>query len=571
MMQTKKITTHRWSELNVGCEACHGPAREHLLWTKNNEKNKPALSKTKHAGFDFSFKTATIENQIEVCVPCHSRRTGLSSAFKPGQQIMDHYMPSELRAGLYYADGQILDEVYVYGSFIQSRMYQAGVVCSDCHNSHSGKVKFEGNKLCTQCHNVKGSPRFKTLTKKSYDDKGHHFHQTNSKGAQCVECHAPQRNYMQVDPRRDHSFRLPRPDLSEKYNTPNACNNCHKDKNAKWAAATINKWFGSKRKKDRHFTETFYKARQGDKTAEKSLIAIVNDQSNPAIVRATAIQLIRGSELSSGSAIMAAIKDKNALVRLYAADRLIDLPITQRIDMAFDLLEDPLRTVRIQAARAVADLPVTQLDAEQNAYIKKGLQEYYDAQEMIADTPGGQLNLGVVYTKRKKFDAAEASYIEAIKLDPAFIAARFNLANLYNMLGENKAAINILREGIKIAPKEGELYYSLALVLVEEEKLDAAAKQFKQAVALIQDRPRMFYNYGLLLQNLNRTDEAGSALHKANKLNANDPDIVFALAIFYAQQQRWQQALPHARHLISLLPKKPGPKKLVADIQAQLK
>ena len=566
---TKKSYNTRWFEIDVGCEACHGPGSNHIKWAKTNKSTKQ--SKTSNYGFDFNYKTASADEQIEVCAPCHSRRTRLSDEFVPGKAFMDHFLPSHLRPELYYADGQILDEVYVYASFLQSSMYQAGVRCSDCHNVHTTKVKYSGNKLCTQCHNSNGNTRFKTLTKKNYDDKNHHFHKNDSKGAQCVECHAPERNYMGVDPRRDHSFRIPRPDLSVKYETPNACNKCHTKKDAKWAANTVNKWYGKKRNKDRHFTNVFYKARKGDATAEKQLISIANNQSNPSIIRATALQYIRGTEPDSGNAIMKAVKDKHPLVRVYAADRLVDLPPAQRIDLAFDLLKDPVRTVRMSAARAVADLPVMQLSGDQNAYISKALQEYYEVQQSIADMPGGQLNLGVVYTKRKKYDQAEQSYIEAIRLDPAFLPGYFNLANLYNELGENDSAIKLLRKGISIAPKQGELYYSLGLLLVEEEQLEAAAKALKQAVTLIKDRPRMYYNYGLLLQNLNRRAEAKDALHNAYQLSANDPDIVYALIIFHTQQQGWQQALSFAEELVALLPERPEPKKILADIQAKLK
>lgn len=222
----KKTYKTQWSEINVGCEACHGPGSKHVAWA-NKKSNE-----LKNYGFDFSYKTASADQQIAACAPCHSRRTSLSTSFQPHQPLLDNFLPSHLRPGLYYPDGQILDEVYVYGSFLQGSMYQAGVRCSDCHNVHTAKLKLTGNKVCTQCHNPNGDSRFKTLIKKDYDNKSHHFHKTNSMGAQCVECHAPERNYMVVDPRRDHSFRIPRPDLSIKYDTPNACNKCHTNKDA---------------------------------------------------------------------------------------------------------------------------------------------------------------------------------------------------------------------------------------------------------------------------------------------------------------------------------------------------
>jgi predicted CXXCH cytochrome family protein len=213
----------------------------------------------------------------------------------PGRPLYDTFRPEALRAGLYHADGQQLDEVYEYGSFRQSKMYQRGVRCSDCHNPHSGKIKAEGNAVCTQCHRPEANPRFPSLAHKVYDAPVHHFHQAGSPGAQCVSCHMPTRDYMIVDARRDHTLRPPRPDLSVKIGTPNACTGCHRDRTAEWAAATIVKWYGPDRPRGtRVAARSGGRGGQGARDAAPAIMAVAGDRDIPAIVRATALGLLRG-------------------------------------------------------------------------------------------------------------------------------------------------------------------------------------------------------------------------------------------------------------------------------------
>jgi predicted CXXCH cytochrome family protein len=151
----------------------------------------------------------------------------------PGQWLSDTHVVSELSRGLYHADGQMQDEVYNYGSFKQSKMFAAGVTCSDCHDPHSAKLKASGDGVCLRCH-----------SSDKYATAAHNHHHATKASIGCVSCHMPTRTYMVIDPRHDHTLRIPRPDLSVKLGTPNACNDCHTDRPAEWAASAIESWYG---------------------------------------------------------------------------------------------------------------------------------------------------------------------------------------------------------------------------------------------------------------------------------------------------------------------------------------
>ena len=265
---------------------------------------------------------ARSHDEINTCAPCHSRRHSITNDYQPGQPYLDAYVPSLLEEGVYYADGQILEEDYEWGSFIQSKMYHEGVTCSDCHDPHSAKLPpVNLNAVCGKCH----SPA-------KFGTEQHHHHKPSSAGALCVNCHMPTHTYMVIDVRRDHSFRVPRPDFSIAYGTPNACNQCHKDKSAHWAADTVVKWYGPNRRQEAHFVEAIDAGRRGLPNAEKSLTALITDSAKPGIARATALNLLPDYLTpSSLPAVQAALGDSDALVRREAVRALEPLPPQDRV------------------------------------------------------------------------------------------------------------------------------------------------------------------------------------------------------------------------------------------------
>jgi predicted CXXCH cytochrome family protein len=490
--------------------------------------------------------------QIEACAPCHSRRQRLTDGEMPGKPWLDDYHPALLREGLYYADGQQQDEVYVWGSFLQSRMYAKGVRCSDCHEPHSLQLRAEGNALCAQCHRPAGNERFPSLKKADYDTPAHHHHPEGSGGAQCVTCHMPARSYMVIDSRPDHIFRIPRPDLSVKIGTPNACNGCHDKKTAQWAADAIAKWYGPGRRQEAHYGEVFAAARTHRPGALSGLEHLVSDRDVPAIVRATALELARAYGPAGGRLGVQARDDPDPIVRSAAASALAAVPVDQRALYAAPLLRDPIRLVRIEAATSLVDLPLTGLKPDDRAAFDRAYAELLASNQSLADMPGSQMNLAGLARQRGDLAVEEAGYRRALAMDPYFAPGYTALAGALSNQRRNADAEAVLREGIKRVPKEGSLHYSLGLLLAEEKHDTEAIVELQKAAELTPGQPRILYNLGLLQQQRGELSQAEDALAKARALG--NGDATQALASLYLKQGKFALASPLVEELAAANP-----------------
>jgi tetratricopeptide (TPR) repeat protein len=563
-LETDSYSTS-WSEINVSCQACHGPGQRHVEWAEAEQTGD--AEELNNYGLLVDYANNNSFYEVDQCAPCHSRRARLDDDYVHYGPYLDDFQAEVLQEGLYFTDGQIQDEVYVYGSFLQSKMYSKGVRCSDCHNPHSLELWVSGNAVCLQCHQNQPVEAFPTLVQKDYDSPEHHFHPEGSTGSECVNCHMPDRTYMVVDPRRDHSFRTPRPDLSVRLGTPNACTLCHQDESAEWAATAVAEWYGLPKDNEKHFGEIIAAGRSGSPQAREDLSTLVKDQDSPAIVRATALGLLSRFGPDVRGTMSSALSDQNPIVRLAATrgfDGILDGP---SIDLVASLLDDPLRAVRSEAARVLSSAPRSSLKSYQRRSFDKALSEFIKAQNAMADLPGAHLSLGNLYAGMGKNEEAIREYEIAVEMDSLFLPARLNLANLYNQVGKNMLAEEMLREAIRAAPDQGEIYYSLGLLLAEEERLAEATELLGNAVRLLPGRARIRYNYALALQQLGRPEESVNVLLRANRTDPRDPDIVYALTIFYYQQENWERALFFGQKLSQLLPNEPGPAQLLRQIK----
>lgn len=565
-----------WTELNVSCQACHGPGKNHVIWAKNPEKIESTEEKYR-LRVDFKLNKLNSRYEIESCAPCHSRRSRFSKRYPHHGSFEDHFRLQTLEEGLYFADGQIREEVYVYGSFLQSKMYGQGVSCSDCHDPHSLKLKKTGNDLCTQCHRSQRPLRdFKGIKLANYDSPSHHFHSKNrntklkGQGTECVSCHMPERTFMIVDPRKDHSFRVPRPDLSIKLGVPNACTQCHTDQSNQWASEKIKTWYDSPPKKI-HYGEVIHSAQKRTSKAEGQLVGLIKDLDQPDIVRATALDLIKNYGRSGLDLRISSLKDKSPLVQAFSVRSFELLDSQIKLDHLGPLLNDKIRVVRMETARVLASTSPDELDQQYRDPFRTALKEFVSGQEWLGDMPASQFNLGILETIRGNLHEAENLYQLTLKMDPSFFPAYMNLGNLFNRQGRNKEAEQMFRNLTERQPEEGEGYYSLGLLIAEMGKIEEARISLAKAVQLLPNRPRVRYNYALTLQHLGIRSEAEKSLLEAHLLDPKDTDIVYALAVFYIQERNWNKALSYANKLKNLLPPNiPGPKQLIDHIESTM-
>lgn len=476
-----------WSELTVGCETCHGPGEAHVKWAETHEMVKDSSGRLDSFGLLAALAKGKQASQINMCGPCHSRREALEAhSTLPTSLYADNYKLSTLDWNLYFPDGQQQAEDYVLGSFLQSKMYQKGVTCTNCHDPHSGKLIAEGNAVCTQCHNETGREEFPSLKLANYDSPEHYHHPRGSPGAQCVSCHMPVRTYMQVDARRDHFFRIPDPLLSRKVGSPDACLSCHAGKDADWAAAEIHKWAPEKILARSAYAELFDAVhKEGlDQGRLGELAQLAGDTSKPAIVRATALREIGDQAdpvtIQSLSGLLA---DDSALVRSIAIRLWRVMPDTERLAALQPLLSDPVRSVRIAAALALVNIPQASLTAEQGSALKPALDELKASMQANADFPEGQMAIGGLAMTTRNWSAAQAAFAEAVLMDPQLVQAWLARATIAEALGDVREATSILLDARKNNPDEININSQLAQLLLRQGRQSEAVPVLKNIIS----------------------------------------------------------------------------------------
>jgi predicted CXXCH cytochrome family protein len=562
-----------FSEINVACEACHGAGSRHVEWAKQAKAPYPpqddkglAILKTgwkeawkfpaadaKHAERDRPVGAAA----MNTCAACHARRSTIAESVTPGAPLEDTHRAALLTPPNYFPDGQQREEVYVWSSFLQTRMHEKGVTCMDCHEPHALKLRAEGNALCGRCHNAA-----------VFDTEKHHFHKAGTKGAQCVECHMPERNYMVIDARRDHAIRVPRPDLSAALGSPNACTQCHAERKPDWAAAAMDKWYGAAwRRRPQYGTTLHAAATQGAK-ALPSLLALAGDPAAPAIVKASAATLAQPYVSPANlPALRNLLVNVDPTLRIAALGLLEPFEPAVRVQSAARLLADPVRGVRVEAARLLADVPDDRLSAEERGNRDKAIGEYVASLQQDFDWPAANVSFGNLRMRQGRSEEAIAAYERALSLDARFAGAYVNLADAYRSLGREADSEKTLRRGLALLPRAADLHHALGLLLVRKRDGAAALKELALAAKLAPDNARYSYVYAIGLHSSGRRGEALSVLRTADKGHPYDPGILSALVSMSREAGNTKDALVYARKIAEIYPNDPELKRLLSELE----
>lgn len=516
-----------WEEINVSCTSCHSVPQNHsevktkkgnrlikesLIWLRGKDNNIAQLHNLD--GTLASLDSIRMRSQeMESCFACHSLRLPLTNDFSADESYLDQFHPTFLGAPIYYPDGQPKEESFVLGSFLQSKMFKAGVICSDCHNPHTLELKQDDNAVCLQCHKPS-----------EYQKEKHTGHPIKSDASKCVSCHMPETNFMHIDGRRDHSFRVPNPLISEAYGAPNACLNCHSDKNNMWSKSKIESWRGEPLSVDNE-VNNLLRIFNGSPVSQDEYINTINSEVLTEFQRASALlhaknllNLIPISQLIDWS------KSSNPLIRLSLAQSLLYVQPKKRELLIHQLLEDEYKAVRVAVAQQSGEVKIPD-DLFKEALVVNQLNSWRGE---------ANINLANLFESRQEYLKSIEALQNSIEIDPYFETAYINLADLYRLFGNIEGEKQTYNSGLIKTPKSAPLNYSYALHLIRNNNLIAAIKHLE--ISVREEPSNSTYAYALFLA-IERNGDIEKALSRIMKFTKNYPskDII-ALGIELANR-----------------------------------
>lgn len=550
-----------WSELGVGCEACHGPGSAHLIWANGEleDINKGLLRQfDERKGMHWLHEVERVTAQrsvapassIEqpVCAQCHSMRSQVAEGVQQGGQFLDYYRPELLRDPLYHADGQQREEVFISGSFAQSKMHSAGVTCSDCHEPHSQKLRADGNALCATCH-----------SSTHFDQPSHHFHAADSDGAQCVNCHMPQTRYMVIDDRRDHQLTVPRPDVSVELGTPNACTGCHVERDADWAAERVEEWYPKGQWRQAHFASVLAAADADEPGSQTGLEVLLQQPQLSTVVRASALTRLHLEDTPRArELLMRESTNPDSQVRLGVVAALEQAPLSLQQQLLPPLLNDEFRSVRSAAARLLAGTPIP---AASQSAMTDALQEH-EAELALHSERADYLNqVALMRLRQQRPEEAEAQWLLALQRDSMHSSSYLNLADLLRAQAREPEAERLLRRGLSQLPNDANLHFALGLSLVRQQEHAEGIASLEKAYLLQPESLRIAYVLAVALEP-NDPATALTILAKSIDVYPHDVDLLWAAASFSWRDNQITQARQYVQQLLKVNPEHLGAREL---------
>ena len=520
--------TATYSEVNVACEACHGAGGDHIrLVREDSHRTVP------HAGFPngptqrVAWRFLPGEQiaapdrrgsarEIDMCGGCHALRTPLTDT-PMGQGFHDAYRLELAREGLYFLDGQIREETFVLGSFLQSRMHARGVTCSDCHDPHSGAPLAAGNAVCARCHQPG-----------AYDVVAHHRHRPGEPGSACVDCHMPARTYMGVDDRRDHAFTIPRPALSTELGVPNACTGCHADRTSTWARERLAAWGVTGRGHWARVHERLLRRHPGS----VSVLTALFDGDAPVMAKATLLAESAALPAPIVRALLArALDDPHPLVRRGAVAGTRGQPPAERWDLLRTRLADPAASVRFEMGIALSEVASALPPAAQTT-VATLFAEHRQFLDASADLAATQNALARFEESLGRTEAAGRAYRRALDIEPSFVPALVDYADFLRRTGEESQTASLLQRALAVAPDSAVANAAFGLHLVRRGRHAEALTPLERAATVADTTAYFVYTYGVAQHSLGQRDAALETLRAALGRWPWDPDLLRALIAY---------------------------------------
>ncbi len=529
-----------WAEPGINCETCHGPAGEHVRIFKA----APPGQKPRDLGL-ISNKQMTIEQQNATCAPCHAKMMVVTPPFSPGDRFFDHFDLAAFESPDFYPDGRDLGENYTYTSWLMSPCVKSGTLdCVHCHTS-SGRFRWKEspNGACMQCH----ADKIRNLSE-------HTRHEPESAGSQCISCHMPMTEFARMR-RSDHSMLPPSPATTIAFQSPNACNLCHADRDAAWADRNVRRW------RTRDYQEpVLYRAgliaaaRKRDWSRLTEMLEYLTSADRDEIFATSIIRLLElCPDDRKWPALLVALKDPSPLVRGASAVHLgANLSVKNRSAL-LRAIGDDYRLVRVRAARSLAPYPRELLSADDRERLDRALQELVISLQSRLDDWTSHFNLGSYYLDRGELERATSSLEIASRLRPDVPMPYVNAAIAHARLGQNSQAERVLSKALDVDPQSAAANFNLGLLKAEQNDLAEAEKRLRQALKTDPDMAEAAYNLAVVIAR-DRLDEAVTLCRRAAGLKANEPKYAYTLGFYLNQSGKIEEARKVLQQLIARHP-----------------